>query len=148
MHDETNPCKRYRRSQTYPVSRDISNGRHNSVIVRSSRSYSNTKRSCSSITLLALRDIRTFYTPMPQQRSARYPPGYLPGPICQASPRSVPKINTPSPPWSPWIRHAFANPPLTTDSRSFILTPTTCAVCVKVRMPLRFTNPSKLRHYP
>ena len=58
--------------------------------------------------------ILAFNTPEAQVGSARY----LPGPICRRSARSVPKINTPSPPGgSPLFRHGFVNPSPTKTSR-------------------------------
>ncbi len=53
------PDCRYRRSQTYPVSRAIPKLSHSSVMVCSSRSYSKTNRSFSSITLLAFHGMRS-----------------------------------------------------------------------------------------
>jgi len=53
------PDCRYRRSQTYPVSRAIPKLWQSSVMVCPSRSYSKTNRSFSSITLLAFHGMRS-----------------------------------------------------------------------------------------
>src|ERR1700678_2432475 len=50
---------------------------HNSPIVRSSCSYSNTKRSFSSITLLVFQGIMTVVTPLPFVAVSEMPPVYF-----------------------------------------------------------------------
>src|SRR5229473_6669344 len=64
-------------------------------MVRSRSSCSKTKRSFSSITLLAFHGMRLFYTQLPKFCSVRDAPGL----ICQGCARSVPLIyRPPSPP--------------------------------------------------
>ena len=72
-------------------------------MVCSSRSYSKTNRSFSSITLLAFHGMRSVVSRAANSRSVRYAPGL----ICQASARSVPGGGTPLPPSN--FRKAFKN---------------------------------------
>src|SRR6266849_6692554 len=62
-------------------------------MVRSRSSCSKTKRSFSSITLLAFHGMRLFYTQLPKFCSVRDAPGL----ICQGCARSVPSGTTPLP---------------------------------------------------
>src|SRR5208337_1615210 len=97
------PTCRYRRNHAYPVSRAIPKLWQSSVMVCSSRSYSKTNRSFSSITLLAFHGMRSVLLALATACSVRDPPGLF----CQGCSRSVPGV-PPSPPifsiyWNQWV---------------------------------------------